>query len=147
MCGYRSVFDGVLLKISKITAIPNFRHLTFVYEHNHKTLMKITLAQLNYHIGNFDKNYELISDAISKALSENSDLIVFGELSTTGYPPRDFLEFSDFIDRSDELLDKIMALSTDIGIIVGAQEDSSHCLRRHLEYRQREPSLPDLSPR
>jgi len=98
MCGYRSVFDGVLLKISKITAIPNFRHLTFVYEHNHKTLMKITLAQLNYHIGNFDKNYELISDAISKALSENSDLIVFGELSTTGYPPRDFLEFSDFID-------------------------------------------------
>ena len=120
MCGYRSVFDGVLLKISKITAIPNFRHLTFVYEHNHKTLMKITLAQLNYHIGNFDKNYELISDAISKALSENSDLIVFGELSTTGYPPRDFLEFSDFIDRSDELLDKIMALSTDIGIIVGA---------------------------
>jgi len=61
-----------------------------------------------------------MADAIKKAKSEGSDLIVFGELATTGYPPRDFLEFPDFIRRSDEVLSKLKALSTDIGIIVGA---------------------------
>ncbi len=82
--------------------------------------MHITLAQLNYHIGNFDVNYQKMADAVAVAKSEGSDLIIFGELATTGYPPRDFLEFPDFIARSNEVLDKLKALSTDIGIIVGA---------------------------
>ena len=58
--------------------------------------MKIALAQLNYHIGNFDFNSAKIIDAIQKASAQGCDLIVFAELSVCGYPPLDFLDYKDF---------------------------------------------------
>ena len=82
--------------------------------------MKISVAQLNYHIGNFEGNLARMNKAIDEAISQESDLIIFGELATTGYPPRDFLEFSDFINHSDEVLKKLTLRSKEIGIVVGA---------------------------
>lgn len=61
--------------------------------------MKIAVAQQNYHIGNFELNRKKIITAIEQAKHQNVDLVVFSELSVGGYPPRDFLEFSDFIDK------------------------------------------------
>lgn len=82
--------------------------------------MKIALAQLNYHIGNFDKNTADIIAHIEKAKAAGADLVVFAELSVCGYPPRDFLEFSDFIRRCDESVKQIAAVCTGIAAIVGA---------------------------
>lgn len=82
--------------------------------------MKIALAQLNYHIGNFDGNFAKMQDAVVKAKQENADLICFGELASCGYPPRDFLEFRDFIRQSMDLINKLCELSSDIAILVGA---------------------------
>ncbi len=82
--------------------------------------MKISIAQLNYHIGNFQGNLDRMNKAIDKALEEASDIIIFGELATTGYPPRDFLEFSDFIERSNEVIEQLTQRSKDIAIVVGA---------------------------
>ena len=62
--------------------------------------MKIFLAQQNYHIGNFEANTAKIIDAIRQAKADGGDLIVFCELAVCGYPPRDFLEFQDFINKS-----------------------------------------------
>ena len=62
--------------------------------------MKISLAQINYHTGNFKSNTQKIIAAIKKAESEKCDLVVFAELSICGYPPRDLLEFNDFIKES-----------------------------------------------
>ena len=58
--------------------------------------MKIALAQLNYHIGNFEDNTSKIIQMAQKAAAMGADLIVFAELALSGYPPRDFLEFDDF---------------------------------------------------
>ena len=82
--------------------------------------MKITMAQLNYHIGNFEGNLALMKRAIDQALNEGADLICFGELATCGYPPRDFLEFRDFIQKSMGVIQELCEYSQDIGIIVGA---------------------------
>ncbi len=83
--------------------------------------MKIALAQLNYTIGDFEHNYEKMVNAIDEAHNQNSDLIIFGELAVCGYPPRDFLEFSDFINRSQQVVEKLAKLSKKkIAIIVGA---------------------------
>lgn len=82
--------------------------------------MKITIAQLNYHIGNFDGNLSKMIDAIEKAKEDQSDIIVFGELATTGYPPRDFLEFNDFIEQSNQVIDQLCNYSSDIAIVIGA---------------------------
>lgn len=82
--------------------------------------MKIALAQLNYHIGNFESNFKKISKACEAAIKEKSELIIFSELAICGYPPRDFLEFDDFILKVEEYLDKISSLSNEIAIIIGA---------------------------
>src|SRR5919107_1776927 len=81
--------------------------------------MKIALAQQNYHIGNFELNTQKILEAIDRALAANADLIVFSELCICGYPPRDFLEFSDFINKCDEAIEKIKEKTANIGVIVG----------------------------
>ncbi|MEO7174613.1 MAG: NAD+ synthase [Saprospiraceae bacterium] len=82
--------------------------------------MKITLAQLNYHIGNFEGNLQKMIAAIEQAKAEFADIICFGELATCGYPPRDFLEFRDFINQSESSIEQLTALSTDIAIVVGS---------------------------
>jgi NAD+ synthase (glutamine-hydrolysing) len=81
--------------------------------------MKIALAQLNYHIGNFEDNSKKIIAHIQRARAEGADLIVFSELSVCGYPPLDFLEFDDFINQCDEALRTIVAECAGIAAIVG----------------------------
>lgn len=81
--------------------------------------MKIALAQLNYHIGNFKANQEKILANIQKAKAENVDLVVFSELAVCGYPPRDFLEFEDFIDLCLASIDRIAEDCIGIAAIVG----------------------------
>ena len=82
--------------------------------------MKIFLAQQNYHIGNFEENATKIIDGIQKAKQEGADLVMFSELCICGYPPRDFLEFNDFIRQCYETLDRIKEYADDIGVLVGS---------------------------
>lgn len=82
--------------------------------------MKIALAQLNYHIGNFEGNLAKMLDAVESAKQQGADLICFGELAVCGYPPRDFLEFDDFIRKSYESIQALRHASRGIGIVVGA---------------------------
>ena len=64
--------------------------------------MKIALAQLNYHIGNFESNTSKIIASIQQAKQNGADLVVFSELCVCGYPARDFLEFNEFINLCEE---------------------------------------------
>lgn len=82
--------------------------------------MKITIAQLNYHVGDFSGNLEKMKKAVSTAKNEGSDLICFAELATCGYPPRDFLNFADFIQKAEECVQELAKLSDGIGILVGS---------------------------
>lgn len=85
-----------------------------------KTLMKITVAQLNYHIGNFSRNKDLICNAIKKAKAEGSDLIIFSELCIPGYPPLDLLDRLDFIEKCNITVNEIANECTGIAAIVGS---------------------------
>ncbi len=82
--------------------------------------MRITIAQLNFHIGNFEGNTRKMLDAISRARNQNADMICFSELTTCGYPPRDFLEFDDFIHLAEENIERLKKESHDIAIVVGS---------------------------
>lgn len=82
--------------------------------------MKIFIAQQNYHIGNFEANTAKIISAIREAKKQGGELIVFSELAVCGYPPRDFLEFNDFIEQSQAAIDKIKIEADTIGVLVGA---------------------------
>ena len=82
--------------------------------------MKIYVAQQNYHIGNFTLNRDKIIQAVEDGKKAGADLVVFSELSVCGYPPRDFLEFEDFMQQTEKTIQAIAQNSHGIGIIVGA---------------------------
>ncbi|MBK9025943.1 MAG: NAD+ synthase [Saprospiraceae bacterium] len=82
--------------------------------------MRIALAQLDYMIGDFEGNLSKMKNYIQKARSMKADLVCFGELATCGYPPRDFLEFSDFISKCNQSIESLIHESKDIAIIVGS---------------------------
>jgi len=81
--------------------------------------MKIALAQLNYHIGNFENNTNKIVEHIQLAKSKGADLVVFAELAVCGYPPRDYLEFDEFIALCEDAAQKIAKSCMDIACIIG----------------------------
>ena len=82
--------------------------------------MIVALAQLNYIIGDFEGNAPKIMGYIEKAKNEGADLIVFSELSVTGYYPHDLLEKKEFIRKAEETVHKIAGSCNGIAAIVGA---------------------------
>ena len=82
--------------------------------------MKVILAQLNYHIGNFAENISKIAYEVKKAESLNADLIVFSELAVSGYPPQDLLEYGSFIEESTKAIKQLASISNHVGILIGA---------------------------
>ena len=81
--------------------------------------MKIALAQINYHIGNFESNTHKIIEKIDNAEKAGANLIVFAELAISGYPPRDFLEFRDFVEQCEKSIDLIARRCVKIAAIIG----------------------------
>ena len=81
--------------------------------------MKIAIAQLNYHIGNFTLNTSKIIECIHQSKAAGADLVVFSELSVTGYHPHDLLERKEFIEQSSQAVAQIAAACQGIAAIVG----------------------------
>jgi len=81
--------------------------------------MKISIAQQNYIIGDFQYNVAKISAAINQAKAQNVDMIVFSELALCGYFPEDLLNYKDFMDKCHLALNEIKQLSDGIGVLVG----------------------------
>ncbi len=86
--------------------------------------MRIALAQINYYIGNFENNEKKVIDAIHKAKEQKANLIVFAELAISGYPPRDFLEFEDFINKCNAAIERIAKECTGIAAIIGSPSEN-----------------------
>ncbi|MEL7589163.1 MAG: NAD+ synthase [Prolixibacteraceae bacterium] len=82
--------------------------------------MKIALSQLNYHIANFEENSKKIIKSIQKAREAGAELVVFSELSVTGYYPHDLLERKEFIENAEEAVHTIAKACTGIAALVGA---------------------------
>ena len=88
--------------------------------------MKIALAQLNLHIGNFEKNTSKIIEYIEQAKSDRVDLIVFSEMAISGYPPQDLLEKRSFIERCEDAVEEIAAVCKNIAVVLGAPTLNQH---------------------
>jgi NAD+ synthase (glutamine-hydrolysing) len=82
--------------------------------------MKIAIAQINCHIGNFEGNLEKMKGFVTKAKALKADMVIFPELATCGYPARDFLEFDDFIKKSYASVEALAAETNGIAICVGS---------------------------
>ena len=85
--------------------------------------ISIALAQLDFVVGDISGNTELIIETSKKAKRQyNADLIVFPELSISGYPPEDLLLHSGFKKRIIEASNKIQQEINGIDALVGYPE-------------------------
>jgi NAD+ synthase (glutamine-hydrolysing) len=83
--------------------------------------MRIALAQINPTVGDLSGNVNRIARASREAAERGAEVVVFPELSITGYPPRDLVEKPSFIQRSESELERLAqdAAGLDISIICG----------------------------
>ncbi|MCY1718842.1 NAD+ synthase [Prolixibacteraceae bacterium Z1-6] len=82
--------------------------------------MKVAFAQLNYTIGDFEGNSEKIITQILKSKEQGVDLVLFSELSVTGYYPHDLLEKKEFIQKAEDAVAVIAKSCEGIAALVGA---------------------------
>lgn len=87
--------------------------------------MRIALAQCSFHLGDVPKNFELHLRSIKKAKKEKVDLIVFPELSLTGYNLQDLVETVAINPERDRFFKAFKMLSREISIVVGFVEEKS----------------------
>jgi len=81
--------------------------------------LRIALAQINPTVGDLSGNAALVLDYIDRARSTAADLVAFPELALTGYPPEDLLLKPHFIAANRRMLDRIVAASRDLIVILG----------------------------
>ncbi|MBW1616788.1 MAG: NAD+ synthase [Deltaproteobacteria bacterium] len=87
--------------------------------------MKIALAQINPIIGNFEYNFNKITEFANKAKSLSADIVVFPELAVSGYPPKDFLEKQAFITQNLNTFKRLVKSIKGIGVVCG-YADTNH---------------------
>lgn len=81
--------------------------------------MKIALGQINPTVGDFSGNVAKIVEFSQRAKASGAGLVVFPELSVSGYPTRDLVERPAFVARSRESLDQIASQTPGIAVIAG----------------------------
>lgn len=69
--------------------------------------MLVQLCQVNPTIGDLKSNFKMMIAEIDYAAQQNMDVVVFPELVTTGYPPRDFLYRTSFWESHERVVQKI----------------------------------------
>jgi NAD+ synthase (glutamine-hydrolysing) len=74
-------------------------------------MLDITVAQLNYFVGDIEGNVAKMIDAARQAAAEGAGLVVFSELSITGYHPGDLLDEPGFMRRVGEGLSTLQEAS------------------------------------
>ena len=82
--------------------------------------LPVAIAQLNFTVGDVDRNVDKMLAACNKARTElGCKVVIFPELAVTGYPPEDLLFRSDFLDRADRGLARLLVEAGDICVVVG----------------------------
>ncbi len=81
--------------------------------------MKIAIAQINTKVGDLQGNASKIKKFIEKAAKLNADLVVFPELTLTGYPPKDLLNNKDFATANLNELEKIAHFAGKTACVIG----------------------------
>jgi NAD+ synthase (glutamine-hydrolysing) len=86
---------------------------------------RIALAQIDPTVGDFDGNAARIRQAAGLARAAGAGVVLFPELALCGYPPRDFLDLPEFVERAERALAELAApaeWSRGLAVVVGFPE-------------------------
>jgi NAD+ synthase (glutamine-hydrolysing) len=84
--------------------------------------MRVALAQINSTVGDIAGNEAKIRDYLARARSEGAQLVLFPELSVTGYPPEDLLLKEHFLADARAALERIAQEAQGAVVVVGFPE-------------------------
>ena len=87
--------------------------------------IRISIAQINTTVGDLEANQSKIISYIEKARQDRSDVIVFPELTVTGYPPEDLLHKPYFVDQNMTSAQKVAEATQDICAVYGFVESQN----------------------
>jgi NAD+ synthase (glutamine-hydrolysing) len=118
--------------------------------------MRVALGQINATVGDLAGNVAKMADFAHRAEAHGAEMIVFPELSVTGYPPRDLVEKPNFRLRSEDAVVDLSRRTRDLSITIAAgyvgssQSDTGKCAtndavlmqRGQLLFRQTKALLP-----
>ncbi len=83
-------------------------------------ILRILIAQINLRVGDVAANRDRVLAVMAEARDQRgADLVVFPELTLTGYPPEDLLLRPELIERVAAALEEIRAASQGIGLVLG----------------------------
>lgn len=102
--------------------------------------MKLCAAQIKPVTGSIEKNIDLHKKWIEKAISESADLIIFPELSLTGYEPQ--LADKLAVDSGDSRLDEFQVVSNAHDIIIGVGIPTRDAIGNHISMIFFQPQRP-----
>jgi NAD+ synthase (glutamine-hydrolysing) len=81
--------------------------------------VRVALAQINTTIGDFAGNEAKIVQAYHKAEAAGAQIVLFPELATCGYPPRDLLLKPSFVEANLALLERLAKVTGSAGMLLG----------------------------
>src|SRR5262245_60355103 len=84
--------------------------------------LRVAAAQLNVVVGDLEGNAARILEAYEAAAAADCDLVVFPELTVTGYPPEDLLLRPAFVAQANEMLEKIASRTGRAAAVIGFPE-------------------------
>src|SRR3990167_147237 len=86
--------------------------------------IRVAIAQINPRLGDLQANLALYEEKIRQGIKERADLLIFPELSLTGYYLRDMVPSVALSERSLEMK-KLKQLSRDLSFVAGLVEESA----------------------
>ncbi len=90
--------------------------------------LRVAIAQINTIVGDFKYNADQVKAGIKKAKQHQADLVLFPELTLTGYPPEDLLLKKSFIEKNQAALKAIVPHTKGITAVVGTIESANKAL-------------------
>jgi NAD+ synthetase len=81
--------------------------------------LKVGLAQINPTVGDLEGNEAKILEFYRRGVQAGVELVVFPELATTGYPPRDLLHRQGFIANNLRVVERLAASTGETAMLVG----------------------------
>ncbi len=99
-----------MAKIAQLVGFSNLDHL-----------LKIAIAQKNFIVGDIQGNMQIVVNALKSIENENVDIVVFPELTLSGYPPEDLLLKAEFYRKIKQALEQLIEVTKPISasIVVG----------------------------
>ncbi|MCP2518932.1 nitrilase [Candidatus Aminicenantes bacterium AC-708-M15] len=85
--------------------------------------MKVTVAQIAPRLGDIEKNFQTHLDILENAKKQKSDLVIFPELSLTGYSLQDLVSEVALQVDSNHYFSEFKKISRDISFIIGFVEE------------------------